>query len=78
MEYWKEMYAGLQTRFKTVTIMKNGVIFVSEFLFTNTSKITVGGTTYLVSSFFKNDGRGNAIEKVSRLIEREAENLSEK
>ena len=41
-------------------------------------KIVISGTTYLVSSFFKNEGRGNVVDKISRLIEREVENISNK
>ena len=73
MEYWKEVFAGFQTRFRIVTAKKKGVIYVTDFLFNKAIEVTIGNTTYLVSSFFKNDGKGNAVDKVRRLIERDAE-----
>ena len=42
-----------------------------------TTKIVLGGTTYLVSSFFKKDSKVDAVDKVRRLIERDAENITE-
>ena len=36
--------------------------------------VPIGGTTYIVRSFFKDDAKGNVIEKVKRLIERDAGN----
>jgi len=35
------------------------------------TKTTIGKTTYLVSSFFKNDAKGTVLDKITRLIERE-------
>ena len=42
------------------------------------AEVVIGGTTYIVSSFFKKDAKGNVVDKVRRLIEREAENAPEK
>jgi hypothetical protein len=36
-------------------------------------RVVIGGTVYLVSSFFRKDAKGDAADKVRRLIEREAE-----
>ena len=36
--------------------------------------VPIGGTTYIVSPFFKNDSKSNVVEKVRRLIERDVEN----
>ena len=35
-------------------------------------EIKIGGTTYRISSFFRTDG-GNVMDRISRLIEKEAE-----
>ena len=42
----------------------------------NTSKTIIGDTTYIVSSFFKEEAKGDVIDKVRRLIEREVENAA--
>ena len=36
-------------------------------------KIAIGNTTYIVSSIFNKDARGDVVNKIKRLIEREAE-----
>ena len=73
MEYWEEALAGLQKHFRFVIGAKRGEIIVSGFIIP--TEITIGGTTYLVSSFFKNYAKGNAVDKIARLIERDAENI---
>ena len=35
-------------------------------------EVTIGGTTYRISSFFRADG-GNVVDRIARLIEKEAE-----
>jgi len=42
------------------------------------AEVIIGGTTYIVSLFFKKDAKGNVVDKISRLIERDAANTSEK
>jgi hypothetical protein len=42
------------------------------------AEVVIGGTTYLVSSFFKTDAKGSVVDKVRRLIEREAEQTAER
>jgi hypothetical protein len=42
------------------------------------AEVVIGGTTYLVSSFFKADAKGSVVDKVRRLIEREAEQAAER
>lgn len=42
------------------------------------AEVIIGGTTYLVSSFFKPDAKSNVVDKVRRLIEREAAVSQEK
>jgi hypothetical protein len=37
----------------------------------NTSETMIGDTTYIVSSFFKNEAKGNVVDKIRRLIERD-------
>ena len=78
MEYWKEVFTGLQKHFRFVISEEKAVIKVSNFPFFISAKVAAGGTTYLISSFFKKDAKGNVVDKVGRLIEREAENLAEK
>lgn len=41
-------------------------------------EVIIGGTTYLVSSFFKAEAKGSVVDKVRRLIEREAEEAAER
>lgn len=43
-----------------------------------TVEVAIGGTTYLVSSFYKADAKGSVVDKVRRLIEREAEETAER
>ena len=78
MEYWKEVLDGLKKRFNVVIVEKNGVIYVADSLNVVDSRVAIGNKTYIVSSFFKNDAKSNAVDKVRRLIERESENLMEK
>ena len=42
-----------------------------------TAEIVIGNTTYLVLSFFKETAKGNVIDKISRLIERDADFIME-
>lgn len=42
------------------------------------AEFIVGGTTFLVSSFFKKDAKGSVVDKISRLIERDALSITEK
>ena len=42
------------------------------------AEVIIGGTTYIVSLFFKKDAKGDVVDKISRLIERDAANISEK
>lgn len=42
------------------------------------AEVIIGGTTYLVSSFFKTDAKGSVVDKVRRLIERETEQTAER
>jgi len=78
MEYWKEVLAGLQDRFRIVTVVKNGVIYVEDFMFVPDTRIAIGNKTYIVSSFFKNDAKFNVVDKIGRLIERDIESVPEK
>jgi tRNA A37 N6-isopentenylltransferase MiaA len=57
---------------------KRAEIKVSDLPPVKTVEVIIGGTAYLVSSFFKKDAKGDAVDKVRRLIERDTENLSEK
>lgn len=43
-----------------------------------TAEVIVGGTTYIVNSFFKKETQNTVVDKVRRLIERDADNLPEK
>jgi hypothetical protein len=38
-----------------------------------TSEIMIGDTTYIVSSFYKREAKGNVVDKIRRLIERDVE-----
>lgn len=42
------------------------------------TEVVIKGTTYIVSSFSKKDAKGDVIDKVARLIERDAANLTGK
>jgi len=42
----------------------------------NISTVIIGDTTYIVSSFFRKDAKGDVIDKVRRLIERDVENAA--
>ena len=78
MQYWQEVLAGFKTKFRFVTTVKNGVIHVSEYMYVPDTRIAIGNKTYIVSSFFKNDAKGDVVDKVRRMIERETENTTEK
>ena len=39
--------------------------------------VVAGGTTYFVFSFFKENAKGNVVDKISRLITRDAEYITE-
>jgi hypothetical protein len=77
MVYWKEVLAGLQSHFRFTVVLKNGVIKVSDFPFDKHKKQKIGNTTYIVTSFFKNDAKGDVVDKVRRMIERDFENISD-
>lgn len=64
------------TRAKRILNEKRGEAQLSELLPYKTAEILIGGTTYIVSSLFKKDAKGNVVDKVRRLIEREAENIN--
>ena len=65
-------------RAKIMLNEKRGEATISELLPYKAVEIVIGGTTYIVSSLFKKDAKGDVVDKVRRLIEREVENLSEK
>ena len=68
----------LFTRIKRILDEKRAEIKVSDLPPFKVAEVVIGGTTYIVNSFFKKDAKGNVVDKVRRLIEREAENTPEK
>ena len=66
------------TRIKRILDEKRAEITVSDLPPFKVAEVVIGGTTYIVSSFFKKDAKGNVVDKVRRLIERDAENITEK
>ena len=66
------------SRTKRILDEKRAEITVSDLPPFKVAEIVIGGTTYIVNSFFKKDAKGNVVDKVRRLIEREAENTPEK
>jgi len=42
-----------------------------------TAEVIIGSTTYLVSCFYKKNAKGNVVDKIGRLIERDAESIIE-
>ena len=41
------------------------------------AEVVIGNTTYLVSSFFKKNAKSDVVDKVRRLIERDADSVTE-
>jgi hypothetical protein len=74
----KAIITEFLTRTKRILNEKRAEMKVSDFPPFKVVEVVIGSTTYLVSSFFKKDAKGNAVDKVRRLIEREAENAPEK
>ena len=66
------------SRIKRILDEKRAEITVSDLPPFKVAEIVIGSTTYIVNSFFKKDAKGNVVDKVRRLIEREADNSTEK
>ena len=78
MELIKRFFRRLSVSFKYICNSKRAEMKVSDLPPFKIAEIIIGGTTYIVNSFFKKDAKGNVVDKISRLIERDAANNSEK
>jgi hypothetical protein len=68
MEMWPRM--ALLLKDKRAMIMPDGF---PPFMMAET---VIGNTSYIVSSFHKNDAKSNAVDKIRRMIERDIENIA--
>ena len=64
------------TRTKQIINEKRAEAQLSELPPCKVVEMVIGGTTYIVSSLFKKDAKGDVVDKIKRLIEREAENIT--
>ena len=78
MNLLKAVFVGFLTRTKRIINEKRAEIKVSDLPPFKIAEVVIGGTTYLVSSFFKKDANYSVVDKVRRMIEREAESTPEK
>jgi len=73
--FYKNFFTDFVNRIIYVFKDKNGKYDTKENV--NSVKIAIGNTTYIVSSIFNKDARGDVVNKIKRLIEREAEKYLE-
>ena len=73
--FYKNFFMDFANRILFVFKDKNGEYHVGKHL--ESVKISIGNTTYIVSSIFNKDARGDVVNKIKRLIEREAEKYLE-
>ena len=73
--FYKNFFTDFVNRIIYVFKDKNGEYDTKENV--NSVKIAIGNTTYIVSSIFNKDARGDVVNKIKRLIEREAEKYLE-
>jgi hypothetical protein len=66
---WK----AILERFWFLMKEKRAEITVSDLPPFKVAEVIIGGTTYIINSFFKKDAKGDVVDKVRRLIERDAE-----
>ena len=75
---WKEIIIEFWFRFKRIINEKRAEGKLSELPAAKVVEVIVSGTTYLVSSFYKKNAKCNVVDKISRLIGRDAENIAGK
>ena len=73
--FYKNFFTDFVNRIIYVFKDKNGEYDTKENV--NSVKIAIGNTTYIVSSIFNKEARGDVVNKIKRLIEREAEKYLE-
>lgn len=78
LKFLKEIIAKLSACFKGIWESKRAEATVSDLPPFKVAEVIVKGTTYIVNSFYKKDAKGCVVDKVGRLIERDAANISEK
>ena len=74
----KDKVFAFLARCRLVLKDRSGEANLGDLMPFKVAEVIVGSTTYLVSSFFKKDAKGNVVDKISRLIERDVANISEK
>jgi len=78
MRFLKKVFGRFVITFKYICNSKRAEMPVSDLPPFKIAEVTIKGTTYIVTSFFKNDAKCNIADKVWRLIERDAANRSKK
>ena len=78
VKFLKGIIAKCSARFKQIWESKRAETTVGDSPPFKAAEIIIKGTTYIVNSFFKKDAKGNVVDKVGRLIERDAANISQK
>ena len=78
MKLIKRVFTRLLITIKYICNSNRAEMKVSDLPPFKIAEVIIGGTTYIVSLFFKKDAKGNVVDKISRLIERDAANTSEK
>ena len=73
----KEIAKEIFYRFRLAVNNNRGEGRVSDLPPFNLVKVVIGGTTYLVSCFYRKNAKGNVVDKIGRLIERDAECVTE-
>jgi hypothetical protein len=75
--FLKKVFRRFQATFKYICDSKRAEAEVGDLPPFKIGEVIIKGTTYIVNSYFKKDAKGNVVDKVRRMIEREAENLTE-
>ena len=75
--FCKNLLYELADRFIYVMKDKRAEAYLSDLPPFKIAEVVIGGTTYLVSSFFKKNAKGSVVDKISRMIERDADFTTE-
>jgi hypothetical protein len=71
----KRIFRRLHATFKYICDSKRAEAEVGDLPPFKVAEVIIKGTTYIVNSFFKKDAKYDVVDKVGRLIERDAANL---
>ena len=81
-QFSKEIILEIFCRFRYVISNTRASLDLSDSVFAEkfdkAAEVVIGKTTYLVSSFFKKNAKGNVVDKISRMIERDVSMTAER